>query len=41
MYQAPAITPTRTRRSLSYWAVSALALLAALFTLALSGCAPF
>ncbi|MBT9456957.1 MAG: hypothetical protein IV092_14235 [Burkholderiaceae bacterium] len=33
------ITPTRTRHALSYWAVSALALLSAFFTLTLSGCA--
>jgi len=39
MYQNPAITPTRNRHALSYWAVNALALLAAFFTLALSGCA--
>lgn len=39
MYQAPAITPTRSRHPLSYWLVCLMAIASALFNLGLSGCA--
>lgn len=39
MYRPLAITPTQTRRPLSYWLVCLMAIASALFTLGLSGCA--